>query len=473
MAGEMAPQDMTVSEAAEAIRAGELTSVALTEALLERAEAGASLNAFITLDRDKALAAAQAADAARAEGDELGPLHGVPLVLKDNINTADLPTTGGTPALADHQPAVDALVAARLRQAGAIILGKTNMHELAFGITSNNAHFGAVGNAYDGSAIAGGSSGGTGTAVAARMAPAGLGTDTGGSVRIPPALNGVIGFRPSVGRYPQEGIIPISHTRDTAGPVARSMQDIVLLDNVITGQSETVAPADLNNMRLGVPNGFNDDVEAETRALMDAALEKLEAAGATLVPLDMAMIFTLNEKVGFPLALYEVRGDLAAYLEAYETGVTIEALADEIASPDVRFVFANLVLGDQAIPEPVYEAALNRVRPQLQAAYAEAFALNRLDGIVFPTTPLPAQPRATSDQNVVLNGKEVPTFQTYIRNTDPGSNAGIPGLTVPAGLTTNGLPVGLEIDAPAHTDRHLLAIGMAVEAVLGTLPAPQ
>ena len=472
-ASDNALKDMNVTEAAAAIRDGKITSVALTEALLTMAEEFSGLNAFITLDRDLALAAAKAADQARADGAELGPLHGVPLVVKDNFNTFDMVTTGGTPVLAAFQPSEDAPVVARLRAAGAIILGKTNLHELAFGITSNNAHYGAVGNAYDPSRIAGGSSGGTAAAVGARIAPGGLGTDTGGSARIPPALNGVIGFRPTVGRYPQAGIIPISGTRDTAGPIARTMNDIVLMDNVITRQSGGIDAVNLKTIRLGVPSQFNDDLEAETKRIIDAALKKLQDAGVTLVPVDAANIMELAAKVGFPLALYEVRGALSDYLEQHETGLTIEALAEKIASPDVNFVFTNLVLGEQAVPEAVYLDALHNSRPLLQAAYAEVFSKLKLDGLIFPTTPLPAQPRATSDMNVMLNGKEVPTFQTYIRNTDPGSNAGIPGLTIPAGLTSQGLPVGIEVDAPAHSDRHLLAIGMALEAVIGQLPAPK
>jgi len=191
---------LTAGEAAKAIADGKITSESLVEALLTNAKANEAGHAFITLDGDGALAAAKAADATIAKGEAAGPLAGVPIVVKDNISAAGLPTTAGTPALKDWVPATDAPVLAKLKAAGAILLGKTNMHELAFGITSNNAAFGAVANAYDPSRFAGGSSGGTGAAVGGRMAPAGLGTDTGGSVRIPSALNGVAGLRPSVGR---------------------------------------------------------------------------------------------------------------------------------------------------------------------------------------------------------------------------------------------------------------------------------
>lgn len=147
-------------------------------------------------------------------------------------------------------------------------------------------------------------------------------------------------------------------------------------------------------------------------------------------------------------------------------------MADGVASPDVQFVFSNFVVGDKKMPVEAYEAALGVFRPQLQALYAETFATNRLDALVFPTTILAAPPKEGSGETVDLDGTQVPTFQTYIRNTDPGSNAGIPGLTLPIGLTEAGLPVGLELDGPAFTDRSLLAIGLAMEALFGTLPPP-
>ena len=180
--------ELGVAEVAEALRAGDVTAERLADALLARAAANAHLNAFITLDPGQVRAAARAADQRRLSGAALGPLHGVPLALKDNLDTADLPTTGGTPGLKSNRPAHDAAVVEKLRAAGAIVMGKCNMHELAYGITSNNAAFGPVRNPYAPARIPGGSSGGTAAAVAARLAPGGIGTDTGGSVRVPAAL---------------------------------------------------------------------------------------------------------------------------------------------------------------------------------------------------------------------------------------------------------------------------------------------
>jgi mandelamide amidase len=471
----LAAQDLTgmsARETVKAIRDGQVTSRALVDALLNQANAKRSLNAFITLNADGAKAAADKADDAHRRGAPLGPLHGVPIVVKDNINAAGLPNTAGTPALKGFVPTENAPVLQKLIDAGAIVLGKTNMHELAFGITSNNAAFGAVGNAYAPDRFAGGSSGGTGAAIGARMAAVGLGSDTGGSVRIPAALNGIAGLRPTAGRYPQAGVVPISHTRDTVGPMARTVSDLLLLDAVITGGAIEAAPATLSGQRLGLPKQLIADVDPETKRLFDAAVAALRKAGAEIVDVDLAQVMGLNEKVGFPVALYEVRVDLDNFVKHYRAAPDVKSVAAQVASPDVKSVFESLVLGPQAPPENVYKDAVGPHRSELIAAYNKMFDDNKLDALVFPTTPLPAQPIKGSDEKVMLNGKEVPTFFTFIRNTDPGSNAGIPGLSVPMGLTKDKLPVGLELDGPAGSDRKLLAIGMAVEEVLGKLPAP-
>jgi Asp-tRNA(Asn)/Glu-tRNA(Gln) amidotransferase A subunit family amidase len=465
--------ELTASEAAAAIRSGKISSTALVKALIAKAKAGKSLNAFITLNEAGALKAAAAADAARKPDAKLGPLHGVPLAIKDNIHVAGLMNSAGTPALKGFTPEKNAPVIVRLVSAGAIILGKTNMHELAFGITSNNGAFGAVGNAYSPKRFAGGSSGGTGSAVASRMAPAGLGSDTGGSVRIPAAVNGIAGLRPTLYRYLQAGITPISHTRDTAGPMARTVAGLILLDRAIAGGGPVEAAA-ANGTRLGVPRGtFWANLGPETKRVAEAALEKLKAAGVTLLEADLPSVPELNNKVSFPVALYETPRDLSDYLKLYETGLTVQAVADKIASPDVKGVFMDPILGEKPMPKPAYDAAIKTFRPQLRQAYVEYFAAKKVDASNFPTVALVAAPIKGSDETVMLKGKKVPTFATYIRNTDPGSNAGIPGLTVPAGLSSDGMPVGLEIDGPAWTDRRLLAIGLTMESVLGRLLPPK
>ena len=469
---------LTARQAAADICAGKYTSEALVGAALERARARADLNAFITLDEAGALKAARAADAARKRGG-CKPLGGVPVVVKDNIEVAGLPASAGTPALKGFVPKADAPVVARLRAAGAIVLGKTNMHELAFGITGYNTAFRSseqvgVRNAYDATKIAGGSSSGSGAAIGARIATAGLGTDTGGSVRIPCALNGCASLRPTAGRYPQKGIAPISHTRDTAGPMAGSMADVALLDRVIAG-GEAIKPANLKRVRVGVVAATQANLDADTKAAFDAALVGMTNAGVTVVVVEMPKLMELNGAVGFPVALYEAYDDMVKYLKASGSGKTIAGVAREISSPDVKGTYDGLVIPrklpgpDNTVVDarPAYDAAMKTSRPALQRLYKDTFARHRLDAIVFPTVPkvaIDANPESSS----------VPNFITYIQNTDPGSNAGIPGLQIPVALgATSKLPVGLELDGPAGSDRRLIAIGMGLEKVFGRLPAPR
>jgi indoleacetamide hydrolase len=472
-----AAEPLAAGATAALVCSGKLHSETLVRDALARARAAADLNAFVTLDEAGALAAAQAQD--RRGGKGCGPLAGVPIVVKDNTHVAGLPSTAGTPALKGFVPAADAPVVARLRAAGAVILGKTQMHELAFGISGWNPSFqtGAapgVRNAYDRSRSAGGSSSGTGAAIGARIVVAGLGTDTGGSVRLPCAFNGCASLRPTVGRYPAEGIAPISHTRDTAGPMALTVADVELLDRVIAGGA-AARPALLKGLRLGLAPEFTGGLDADTQAVFDAALARLRRAGVVLVELGLPRLPALNNAISFPVALYEAHADMVAYLAAHHTGVTIQELAAQAASPDVKGTYEALVIPhklpgpDNTLVDakPAYEAAMQTARPALKALYAEAFKTHRIDALLFPTVPhvaMPAGPESSS----------VPVFVGAIRNTDPGSNAGLPGLQVPAGIgPSSGLPVGLELDGPAGSDRRLLAIGLAIEKLLGRLPPPR
>ena len=468
---------LTATQAAVDLCAGKITSKALTSAALARAKSKSDLNAFITLDEAGAMKAAEAFDASRKKGG-CKPLGGVPIVIKDNIEVAGLPASAGTPALKGFVPRKDAPVAAKLRAAGAIIIGKTNMHELAFGISGYNAGFKTgvepgVRNAYDATKIAGGSSSGTAAAIGVRIVTAGLGTDTGGSVRVPCALNGCAALRPTVGRYPQGAIAPISHTRDTAGPMASTMADVALLDRVIAGGG-AITPANLKDVRIGVVKSMLANLDGDTEAAFRAAIDKLKSAGVTVVDVEMPKLAELNGQVGFPLALYEAYDDMVVYLKKTGTGITIEQLAKGIASPDVKGTYDGLVIPRKlpgpdntvADAKPAYEAAMKTARPALQALYRETFAKNKLDAIAFPTTPkvaIASNPDSSSLANFLL----------FIQNTDPGSNAGVPGIQLPVALgATSKLPVGLELDGPAGSDRKLLAIGMAFEKVFGRLPAP-
>lgn len=461
------PSGITATAAAELVRSGDLSSTELVGAALDRADQVASLNAFITLDREGAMAAAARADA----GPGAGALHGIPIVIKDNMHVAGLPCTAGTPALRHFVPVSHAPVVQRLVDAGAIVIGKTNMHELAFGVSGyNEAFHGArigVRNPLDPARICGGSSSGTAAAIAAGVVAAGMGTDTGASVRLPAAYTNGAALRPTVHRYSQVGVCPISHTRDTPGPMARTVGDVALLHSVIVGRP-VAAACSLKGVRLGIHrHWFFAGLDADTALVTARALDRLRVAGVELVEVDMPRLGELEAMVSFPVAVVEAHDDLVSYLREWSTGVSIEQLVAGIASADVRAIYETMVLPVQ-LPgatgmqdaRPAYQQALAVWRPALRKLYADTFAINRIEALIFPTAPVVA----------VLQGPEASSAEAMgrmIQNTGPGSNAGIPGLSVPAGFGPSGLPVGLEIDGPDDSDDRLLAIGLSIEALLG------
>lgn len=438
------------------LRSGALRAEDYAEAIVEAASKHASLNALYSFD-------AAGLNARIAAGlTQGGSLAGLPLLIKDNINTADFPTTGGTGALQGHHPGADAPALARLKNQGAVTGAKAALHELAFGITSNNAVTGAVRNPADPNLIAGGSSGGTAAGVAAGIFAAGLGTDTGGSCRIPAALCGCVGFRPTTGRYPGAGVIPISHTRDTIGPIARSVRDITMLDAVLAGQDATDQVVD--DLRIGIVRDvFFNNLDPHTDTVIAAQLDALIKAGVQLIEITLPDIWDHNEAFGFPVVLYEAMRDLPAYLAEFAPDVSFEALLAGVGSPDVAGVLQSQ-LGDGAMPQSAYDAAIHKHRPAMRAIYDQAFDTHDLHAIAFPTTPLPARPIG-QDETVMLNGGKVPTFPTYIRNTDLASNLGVPGISLPCPVG-DGLPVGLELDGRAGRDTELLAVAARVERIL-------
>lgn len=451
------------AELVAALEHGDTTSVALAGRLLDICARHQSLGAFHYLEPDEVIAAAAHADTRRAAGIRL-PLLGLPLAIKDNINSSGLPTTAGTPLLDHHRPKENAPILQRLLDAGAIVLGKTSMHELAFGITGNNSHRGPARNPFDLSRIPGGSSGGTAIAVAIGAAPAGLGSDTGGSVRVPAAFCGIAALRPTTGRYPGKGIVPISTTRDTAGPMARTIADVALIDAVIARTRPGLHELPLSQIRLGLPDRFFlDDADSDLANLFANAIERLRSAGVAIIPVDIADMGELYEAAGAVITLYETIPTIEAYLRDNKLPYGFADIARGAASPDVSKILLGLA-GDNAISEAAYEKAISCDRPALQAIYGELFARHRLDGIVFPTTPVPAAPIGAD--TVVTNGKTVPLFEIIIRNSGPGSVSGMPGIALPCGRTATGLPVGLSIDGPPFADRHLLAVGAAIETIV-------
>ncbi|MCO1656086.1 amidase family protein [Pseudonocardia humida] len=414
----------------------------------------ADLGAFITI-----------ADRARP-GD--GPLAGIPVAVKDNLDTHDLPTTGGTPALARSRPGRDHHAVARLRAAGAAVVGKTNLHELAFGITSNNAAYGQVRNPHDPSRTAGGSSGGSAVAVATGVVPLALGSDTGGSVRVPAAHCGLVGWRPTVGRWGSERAVPISRTRDTAGVLATTVADAALVDELVTGDPVAAAPE--RRLRLGVPRpGFYDDLHPEVAECVERALDRLADAGVELVETEVPGAHELDAECGFAIVFFEVARDLPAYLATLpgpERELTLADVLAGAATPDVRGALEVAASGE--FTEAVYREAL-ATRERLRAAYATALHPSggeRLDALVYPTVPLPAIP-VGDDVITEHNGRREPVFQTTIRNTGPGSASGMPAVSLPAGATRAGLPIGLSLEGLPGGDSALLAVARSVEATVG------
>lgn len=398
-----------------------------------------------------------------------GPLAGLPFCVKDNVKVAGLPTTSGTPALRGAIPPRDAELVARVKAAGADFIGKVGLHELGFGTTSNNGMFGPVRNPRDPSRVPGGSSGGSAAAVAGGLVPFSIGNDTGGSMRIPAAFCGVVGMRPSTHRYPGEGANVISPSRDTCGVFAHTVADVALVDGVITG--ETTLPAlELAQLRLGVPRrDFFDKLQPEVRAAIESALERIRDAGVTLVEMELVApdgrsVHELAEFAAFPLVAFETfqnfENNLKELDAPYNT-LTISDIAAQVASPDVKGVLEHMI--SHPISEDLYAQTLV-AKDLILETYEKAFIADRLDAIVYPLVGVVAP--VIGGTTVTVEGEELPHFQTTIRNTDPGSTSGQPGVCIPVPVAEGALPVGLGIEGPVNSDRRLLSVSALLEKVL-------
>ncbi|MFJ6328002.1 MULTISPECIES: indoleacetamide hydrolase [unclassified Rhizobium] len=464
----MTLKEFTLTKASRAMAQGTLGSEELVTDLLKRHANLLSINAFVSLDADRALRDARQADADRASGRVKGPLHGLPIAFKDNINVKGYVTTGGTPSLRSFRPSKNAPIASRLLDAGAIAYGKNGMHELAYGATSDNPAFGAPRNPFDQTRTAGGSSGGSGAAVAARLVPASIGTDTGGSVRIPAAFCGAWGYRPTTGRWPAADVVPISTTRDTPGPVALSAADIVLLDSVVSGAPAITASA-VKGVRFGIPHKhFWDMVDHEVAAVCMKALEKLKSEGAEVVEVDSEGLLHPYALSSMPISIYEGKVALSAFLAEHDFLLTFAEVAEQVASPDVRELLLAQLDPATAVSKESYDAATATHLPALKAAYADIFASNRIDALAFPICRMPAPVLNQADM-IEINGKPFPIFDALIHNTDIGSAASLPGVSIPAGCTSAGLPVGLGLDYPFGNDAALLGLSLAIDGLFPAL----
>lgn len=469
----MIRKEASLVDIATAIAQGDLSAVDYASELLRRIDADADLSAFITVSPDAVLIAAERADVmVRSAHRPLPPLLGVPIAVKDNIDTADLPTTGGTPALRDHKPIADAGIVSALKRAGAIVLGKTNLHELAYGITSENHAFGLVRNPHSRGRFAGGSSGGTAAAISAGLAPCGVGTDTGGSVRIPAALCGIAALRPTIGRYPTHGFMTLSTTRDTIGSLAPTVADVAVLDAAITNTAQPLPdPVDLRGVRFGLARAqFFAGSAPDVAATVDRHIAELERHGAQFV--DVRLPSGTDEAIlgaGFPIAFHETPLTLRAYLEATPSAPTLEEVVRQCGSPDVQQILTSM-LGTGQTSITTYQEAVVVHRPRLARIFESAFEQHDLTAFLSPSTPLTAAPFGTGE--VLLGEQSTPIFPAYTRTTGPFSGIGWPGLTLPAGRDAKNLPVGLAFDAPPGRDRTLLAVGRTCERIFAELPMP-
>ena len=469
---ESAYHNLGVAAAARMIRRGEISAEAYTSALLARARQHAGLNAFITIDETAVLAAAQAADKARAQGAD-APLLGVPLAVKDSYMTRGLKTSFGTGLLKDFVPDADAPVVASLKSGGAIVFGKNNLVEMSYGLTGSNAHHGQPKNPYELSRVTGGSSSGAGASVAARLVPAALGGDTVGSIRVPASLCGVVGFKPTPGRWSGQGVAPISHTLDTTGILARSVEDCALVDAVMTGAKGLAHPdeAGLKGVRLAIaPKQFQDFLDPAVAQIFQDTIGRLRQAGAEIVEVDLGEDFAaLARKVTWSLFFHDTQPDVTQFLESNKIPATFEAIYEQL-TPDIKESWSRSVLptSEGHVSDATVQSIRSTDRTKLQSLYAVAFA--EADALVLPTTRCPAPEIARQMKFPVAGEDQSSPFLS--RNTFPASGAGLPAITMPMGLSVEKLPVGLEIEAAPGGDRSLLSLAARIASAIGSIPAP-
>jgi len=463
--------DLTATEALELIRRGELAAEDYARALLRQASRLSDLNAFRAIDPDRVLEAARAADRVRTAGGTLGRLHGLPVPVKDSVNTKDYPTSNGTRALRDFQPRDNAAVMKPLLDQGAVVMGKTNLHELSYGWTSNNETFGAVHNPYDRTRIPGGSSGGSAAAVAARMAPLAIAEDTLGSIRVPASCCGLAGLRPSFGRYSDRGIMALTAGKfDQVGPVARSVADLVLFDSVVTGDNSPVTPTPLQGVRIGLADHYLAGLDPAVARVVTPAFGKLCEAGANLVELKMPELIRAAPEIAFTIIASEAASCVENFLREQETGLTLETMLAQ-AGPSIRALMAAMAGAGTRPTREVYDAILKK-REQLKAAVREWYRETNMVALAHPVILTPPT-KIGLESEVEVAGQKVPIRAAFGRNIALSSCASMASLVLPAGMTPDGLPIGLEFDALNGGDRALLSLGLSLEAVLGRGKAPQ
>ena len=443
-----------ITDASERIARGEITSQKLTEECLSKIAAlNPKLNAFITVTADEALAQARQADKEIAAGRRIGPLHGIPISLKDLIDQKGVPTTAASKLRRDHVAKEDAVVTARLRDAGAVFVGKTNLHEFAFGTTSEDSGFGPVRNPIDTSRSPGGSSGGSAAAIAAGMCLGTVGTDTGGSIRIPAAACGIVGLKPEWGQVSASGVVPLSRQLDHVGPLAASVADAWLLYNAMQPHENQIGDqldaTPLDGLRLGKLTGyFFDRLDADVEDRVLDTIAKLQQKGATVsevsVPhaADMAAIY-----------LHLVFGDAAEY----HARTLVTRPQDYTAPVRLRLEMARYVLAEDYI---------RALRGKALIAHEIDRALHGVDALVLPALAVPAPPFGA--QMMPVKGGQDAVRTLMLRCTQPFNLSGHPAISIPCGKTRDGMPIGLQLVGHKSRTPALVQAALAAEAAIGS-----
>ncbi|MFI5490936.1 Asp-tRNA(Asn)/Glu-tRNA(Gln) amidotransferase subunit GatA [Actinoplanes sp. NPDC051859] len=484
---------MTAAQLAGLIAAGETSAVEVTTAHLDRiAAVDERVHAFLHVDTDGALAAAAEVDARRSCGEQLGPLAGVPVAVKDVIATKGVPTTAASKILEGWRPPYDATLVERLRAAGTVMLGKTNMDEFAMGSSTEYSAYGATNNPWDLGRIPGGSGGGSAASLAAYEAPLAIGTDTGGSIRQPGAVTGTVGAKPTYGGTSRYGLIAFSSSLDTPGPCARTVEDAALLHAVIAGHDERdstsipqpvpdiVAAArlgatgDLTGVRLGVVKEFaGEGAEPGVIAAFRESVEALVKLGAEVVEVSCPH-FEYALPAYYLIAPSEASSNLARFdgvrygLRAGDDGnrsleEVMSLTRDEGFGPEVK---RRIILGTYALSSGYYDAyygQAQKVRTLITRDFTSAF--ERVDVLISPTTPFVAFP---------FGSRTADPYQMYLSDlyTIPSNLYGGPAISVPCGLS-EGLPVGFQIMAPTMADDRMYRVAAALESAVGTLTPPE
>lgn len=436
----------------------ELSSEELVRSQLDRAEKLADLNAFISLLREEAISEARRLDAMRRRGEILGSLHGIPITAKDLVWSKGQKTTSGSKIDADFVPDRDAPALASLRARGAVLLGKTNLHEFAYGVSNVNPHYGAARNPWDRTRISGGSSGGSAVALASGVGYGSIGTDTGGSIRIPSSLCGIVGLKPTYGRISRDGVTPLSWSLDHVGPMARAVEDVAVLYEAMSGEaveiSELAGSTPLRDLKVGLHTRyFFDNLAPDVEASVRSTLTGLEGLGASILEIDVPEI--------------EIQGacrNTIAFAEAscyHEKNIRTRP---EDYGEDTRELLRLGLL----IPATDYLAAL-RSRRVVFRAFRKAF--DAVDVLAAPSTPAAAPPIGAS---VLENGEELRSG--LLRLAGPFNTTGFPALSLPCGFSGNGLPIGVQLAAAPRRERLLLRVARALEmrsgqSSLGRSPA--